>query len=147
MIGFVKQLLRVVLAVDADKQCAQLFEHRHRDWLSIYAADIFSIGENVTLHQKLVGVIVNLVLCKPVRPGRRRKDGADAGAAAAGADDVAVGPLAKNGGNGVNDDGFARAGFTGEDVEACVKTDVSLFNDGNIFNVEHAQHKQTSKRN
>ena len=46
VVFLVKELLRIVLAVDVDEPCAQLFKRRHAYRPPVYAADIFSVRVN-----------------------------------------------------------------------------------------------------
>ena len=75
-----------------------------------------------------------------------RKNRADECAIRAGADHVAVGALAQYCGDRVNDNGFARTGLTGQDIEAALEENFRLLNDGNIFNMQNAQHAGFSSR-
>ena len=52
------------------------------------------------------------------------------------ADGAGVGAFAKNEADGVDEDGFARAGFAREDVEAGAKMDGGFFDDGEVFSVD-----------
>ena len=136
----VEKLLRIVLAVDADELDAEPLQNGDRDRPSVYAADIFPVRVNFTLDEKLVRIVFDLIFPEPRKLGNAGKDGADKRTRRAGPDDVTVRPLAENGGNGIDHDGFACAGLAGQHIEAAVKADLRLLDHGDILNVQHIQH-------
>ena len=82
---------------------------------------------------RLVG---HMIVPKPAQLRHICENGADKGLLGTGPDHIPVGPLAKNGGNGVNDDGFTGAGLAGQHVKAPAEGNIGLVNDGDILNVE-----------
>ena len=69
---------------------------------------------------------------------------ADKGFFRPGADQFPGGPFTQHRTHGVDDDGFARAGLTGEGIEAGMELNVRLLDNGNIFNVKQFQHRNHS---
>ena len=136
VLRLVKELLRVVLAVDVDQLSAQLFEDGHGDGPSVDAADVFAVAIDLPLHQKLARLIVHTVFLEPRKLRHIGEHGADESAVRPGANDVPVRPLAQDGRDGVDHDRFTGAGLAGQDVEAPVKGDLRLLDDGDIFDVE-----------
>ena len=136
----VEKLLRIVLAVDADELDAEPLQNGDRDRPAVHAADVFPVGIDLTLDEKLVRIVFDLIFPEPRKLGNTGKDGADKRTRRAGPDDVTVRPLAENGGNGIDHDGFACAGLAGQHIEAAVKADLRLLDHGDILNVQHIQH-------
>ena len=143
---FVKELLRIVLAVDVDEPSPQLFKRRHTHRPPVYAADIFPVRVNFTLHLQFLRVKFHLILGKPAAFRNLRKNRAHKRAASTGPDDVSVRALAQNGRDRVNDDGFTGTCFTGQNVEAALEENFRLLDDGDIFNMQNAQHGRFSFR-
>ena len=140
MVCLVKQLLRIVLAVNINQLNAQLFQQRHGDGAAIDPADIFTVQPNFPLNQQFLRLIFHLIFCKPIQRADAGKYRADKGFLAAGTNHVPVGPLAQNGTDGIDDNGFTSAGLAGQHIKSRVKSDIRLFNDGNIFNMQHGKH-------
>jgi hypothetical protein len=70
---------------------------------------------------------------------KNRLDGA---AFFAAADERAVGALAEDEVERADDDGFARAGFAGDDVAAGLEFEREIAHQGEIFNAQGRQHVQ-----
>ena len=136
----VKQLLRVVLPMDLDELDAEPAERGDRDGLAAHAAAVLPVGEDLAGDAEL-RLIRDLILREPRQLRHAGKDGADKRFLRAGADHLAGGPFTQNGRDRVNDNRLARAGLAGEDIEAAVKRDLCLFNDGNIFDVQGRKHR------
>jgi len=74
------------------------------------------------------------------------EDGLDPEGFAAAADGVAVGPTSQQGTQGVDENGFAGAGFAGENVEPAGKFDARMFDEGEIGDGQRFQHRGSSLR-
>ena len=140
MVRLIKQLLRIVLAVDVDQIAAQLFQNANRHRLAVDPADVFSIQKNLPLDQKFPAVVWNPVFGKPVILRYAGKQCTDPGGRTARPNHIPVGALTQNGRNCVDHNGFARTGFTGQNVEPAAEPDFRLFNDRNILNMQNIQH-------
>ena len=136
----VKQLLGVVLPVDLDELDAEPAERGDRDGFAAHAAAVLPVGKDLAGDAEL-RLVRNLILREPRQLRHAGKDGADKRFLRAGADHLAGGPFTQNGRDRVDDDRLARAGLAGEDIEAAVKRDLCLFNDGNIFDVQGRKHR------
>ncbi len=143
MLFLVKELLGVVLAMNGDQIGAQRAQNAHRNAATVDLADIPPVEENLALDEQLF-FIWDVVLRKPVELADAGEDRADVCLVCAGADHLAVGPFAQNGGDGIDDDGFACAGLAGQDVKATVEGDISLFDHSDILDMEQRKHGLTS---
>ena len=141
MAGRVQQLLSIVLTVDIQQLTAQLPQLGHRHQPPVYPAHVASVPLDLPLEQHLSIMKSNAVLLQP-RQGRHlgehRRHQSRLGP---GADQFPAGALPQYGADGVNDNGFACTGLTGEDVVARFKADVRRLDQGNIFDMK--QGKQT----
>ena len=139
----VKELTGIVLTVDRDQPGAQGAQGGDRYALTVDPAGVASVGQDLPLDQQLV-LHRDVVLLEPVQGRDLGEDGADKGVIGPGADHLAVGPLAEDGGDGVDDDGFSRAGFARQNVKAPAKANIGLLDHGDILNVEQRKHGSTS---
>ena len=123
----VQQLLSIVLTVDIQQLTAQLPQLGHRHQPPVYPAHVASVPLDLPLEQHLSIMKSNAVLLQP-REGRHLgKHRGHQGRLSPGADQLPGGTSAQyraQGADGVDDNGFARAGLTGEDVVARFKADV-----------------------
>ena len=143
MVLFVEKRRGIVLSVNINQLNSQLMENRNRHKTPVDTADIFPVQKNLPLDYRL-RVIVHPVFRKPAQLRNLGENTPDGSLLGAGSDHIPVGPFSNNGGNGINYNGFARAGLAGEDVESPVKRDIRLLNDSNIFNVQQTQHGASS---
>ena len=127
-----------MLPVDIDELNAQLVQDRHGHKSAVHPADVFTVQEDIPLDHGLL-VIFHAVFLEPRKIRHFCEDRPDGGLAGPGSDHIPVCPLAQDGGNGVDDNGFARAGLTGEDIKALVEGNIRLLNDRNVLNVQKAQ--------
>ena len=143
MLLLVQKLLAVVLPMDVQQAAAQRLQLAHRYRPSPHAADALTVTVDLPLQQQgavLLRCHALLLRDGGVHTGEHR---ADKRLVRAGADEFAACPLAQHRAEGIDDNGFARAGLAGQRVEACLEPDVRLLDDGDIFNVEHFQHGAT----
>ena len=136
MAGRVQQLLSVVLAVDVQQLLAQLPQLRHRHRAAIHPAQVASVSLDLPLEQQLLLGHRDAVFLKPRQGrclGKHRRHQSRTGS---GADKLPAGALAQHRSDGVDDDGFARSGLTGQHVEPRLKGDVCRLDQGDIFNVK-----------
>ena len=114
MAFLVQQLLAVVLAVDVHQLPAQLPQLRHQQGPPVHPAGIFPVCLDGTLNEQLpVFVGAHPLFLKPGQCGQVLKQGGHTGGCCPGADQIAAGALPHNGPDGVDDNGFARAGLAG----------------------------------
>ena len=139
MVLFVKQRRRVMLAVDVDQLDAELAQDGDAHKGAVHPANVLAVQMDLALDYGL-GVVLHPLLGKPGKLRHIPEDRPNGGFACSRADHVPVGPVAQNGGDGVDDDGFARAGLAGQDVEALIEGNIRAFNDGDILNVQKTQH-------
>ena len=129
-----------MLPVDVNELYPELPQDRRRHGASVHAAGAFAALGNFALDLQLVRIIRHLIVREPRKLRHAGKNGAHECALCARADAVAVGAFAEDGGDGVDNDGFARAGLAGERIEAAVKADLCLLNNGYIFDMQNTQH-------
>ena len=140
VVCLIEQLLGIVLAVDVNQLNTQLSQQRHCNRTAIDPADIFTIQPDFSLNQQFLRLILHLIFCKPIQRADTGKHGTDKGLVTAGTNHVPVGPFAQNGADGVDDNGFTGTGLAGKHVKSRIKGNIRLFNDGNIFNMQHGKH-------
>ena len=143
MVGFVKQRRGIVLSVDVDELNAKFSQNGHGDKTAVDPADVLAVQVDFPLNDRL-GIVFHAIVGKPVQfrhIGEHRPDGS---LSRSGADHVPVCPFTENRGNGIDDNGFARAGLAGEDGKALVKGNVRALNNRDIFNMQKAQHGNPS---
>ncbi|MPM72760.1 hypothetical protein SDC9_119736 [bioreactor metagenome] len=138
----VQKLLPVVLAVDIQKLPAKHPQLRYRHRPSVDPAEVFSVCVQLPLeNQKALLVHRPAALGKAgkvrLHSGKLRTDHCPL---AAGANQVPGGSAPQHRAQSVNDNGFSRAGFSGEGVEARAEMNVRLLDDCNVFNVQQLQH-------
>ena len=136
-----------VLTVDVHQQLAQLAQHLHghRPAVDIplggfvdldhAAHETLALVEQVVLHEPLRRVVLR----------REFKAGGDLAALAAMAHHAALGARPQHQGQGIDEDGFAGAGFAGEYREPGAQAQLELVHDGEIANIEMVQHVRISR--
>ena len=133
----VQQLLAVVLAVDVHQLLAQLPQLGHQQGPPVHPAGVFSVRLDGPLNEQLpVLVGARPLLLEPGQRGQVPEQGGHPGGLGPGADQVPAGTLPHDGPDGVDDNGFARPGLAGEDVEPLVKGDVRLGDHRDVLNVQ-----------
>ena len=135
MAGFIHQLAPVVLAVDIHQQQSQFLHLGSRDRHAADPAAALPVGTDAPLEDQLV-LGLDLVLCQPCFTASLVEHGGNGAFIGAAAYQFTAHTAAKNGADGVNDNGFAGAGLAGEHVEAAAKTDVGLLDYRNILYVK-----------
>ena len=139
VIIFIKQRSRIMLSVDIDQLNTQFPQNRHGYQAAIDPADILAIQMDLA-HDHSLRIIFHPVFFKPGKLRHITKYSPDGCHAGTGADHIPVGPFAKNGGNGIDNDGFTCTGLTGEDIESLIEGNIRTFDHGNIFYVQQTQH-------
>ena len=128
-----------MLSVDIDELNSQLPEDTDRHRNTIDSANVFPVQIDFPLNRRL-GLVGHAVFREPRILRHILKDCAHGGLLHAGPDHIAVGALAQNGGDCVDHNGFARAGFACHHVEAGLKQNVRPLNDGNILYMQQTEH-------
>ncbi len=129
--------------MDVAEPGGELFEQRGGDGAGGGEGAGFAVGEDFAFDQEFIFFDGDAGFLEEGTEGGRVgevEDAGDAGAVGAGADEVGGGAAAEEEAEGVDDDGFAAAGFAGEEVETVMKTEAQAFGDGEVFNVEFDQH-------
>ena len=139
MVILVEEGSGIMLAVDVNQLDSQLAQNGHGHQAPVDPADVFSVQKNLPLNHGF-RVIVHPVFGKPGKFRHLGKHRPDGGLLGAGADHIPIGPLPQDGGDGIDDDGLTRAGFTGEHVEAPVKGDIRPLDHRDILNMQQTQH-------
>ena len=133
----VQQLLAVVLAVDVYQLLAQFPQLGDQQGPPVHPAGVFAVRLDGPLNEQLpVLVGARALLLEPGQGGQVPEQGGHPGGLAPGADQVPAGALPHDGPNGVDDDGFARAGLAGEDIKPLVKGDVRLGDHRDVLNMQ-----------
>ena len=144
MAALVQQLLAVVLAMDIQKLSAQGLELGHRHRAAVDPAQVLAVGQDLPLEEKLpVLVGAGPVLGKPGQGLHLGEGPRHQGRLGPRADQVPAGPLPGDRPHSVHHDGLARAGLTGEGVEAPTEDDVRRLDDGDILDVKDGEHHIT----
>ena len=137
--------LVVVLAVDVYQTVADLAQRRHGDTAVVEVGPVFAIGcyrafdENpAVFHFKPLA----LDQLQGFGVGHLQA-GLDRGRSFPGADGVGVGPPAKDEIQGREDDGLARSGFSRQDIEAGMKFDRQVFDDGKFADLQFMEHERS----
>ena len=100
-------------------------------------------GENFAAEDDLVAAGVDAVFFEDgFGVGGGLKDAGDDGLVGAVADDFGGGFAAHQQGQRIDEDGFARAGFAGEQVEAGAKDGDGVIDDGVVFGAQFDEHLQ-----
>jgi len=137
-----EQRLVGVLAVDVHQLLAQFAQALHRCRLAVDIAAGAAVGAHRAA-QDALAVEVEFPLFQPLTHGGQSADlegGADLGAVAAGAHGAAVGAIAQYQAQGVEQDGFAGAGFAGEHGHAGDELQFQVFDQGEIADGEVLEH-------
>ena len=138
--GRIQQLLPVMLAVDVQQLPSQLPQLGHGDQPAVHPAHVPTVPLKLPLEQQLLPAGGKPVLHQPGQgrdPGEHRRD---QGRTRPGADQLPAGPLPQHRADGVDDDGLARPGLAGEDVEARLKADVRRLNQRDILDMQQGKH-------
>ena len=137
----VGQALAVMLAVDGEEPCGNVPHHGSGGGHSVDPAAALALSADLPIQQqvlpRLVTALFQLLLH---RNGNPLESGPDTGFGRSAAHQLAAGTVAENGVDGVNENGFARAGFAGEDIETGGEGHLGFFNDRHIFNFQACQH-------
>ena len=144
MTGRVQQTHGVMLTVDVDKPPAQLPQDGGSGRHPVDTAGALALGGDLTAEQQGLRALI-ACLFEAVENSRRHvlERGPDDGLGRAGAHEILGSAVAQNGVDGVDEDGFACARLTGQDVEALFEMDVCFLDNCNIFDLQAAQHSFT----
>ena len=132
-----------MLAVDVAEVLRQVAQEGGGDGTAAGEGARFAAGQNLALDQQLA------VLDRDARGLQNRAGGGRAGSLEDARDAGALGPAANHFRRGtaaeqeaqsVHDDGFAAAGFTGEQVQAAVKAHAQPLDDGVVLNHQLDEH-------
>ncbi len=138
-----QERLVVVLAVDVYQGGGEGFEFAAGHALVVHPGFAAAVAQGAA-DVDLAGVVrvVEAVFGKRllVCAAQFAEGGADGGACLAVADATGVGAFAEDEAEGVDEDGFARAGFASEDVVAGAEGDFAVFDDGDLVDGELFEH-------
>ena len=132
----IKQLEAVILSVDFEQRFSQRAQLVQADRAAVYTAACFSVPAQAALKNEFIPVSLDLVLLEPAGGIRAFKDGCDGGLLGPAADQIPAHACPGHRRDRIDDDTFARTCFTGQDVQARAETDIRLFDDGNVFNLQ-----------
>lgn len=134
--------LVVVLAVEVYEECAELAEGADGGGASVDADGAAAFGGELAVDGDLVVVGFDFEFGEGGKEGGLGEinEEGDGGFGAAGADEIAVGASSEGESDGVGEEGFAGAGFSGEDGEAGLEIEFSVFNGGDIGDGKGAEH-------
>jgi hypothetical protein len=136
---FIEKGRRIVLAVNINQLPSQLPQNGNRHKASIDTADIPSIQKNLPLNDRFF-LIGNAIFLKPRKARHAGEHRLHCSLLRTCTDHIPVGALTDNGRNGINDDGFTCAGFTGQHIKSPIKGNIRPLDHRNIFNMQHTQH-------
>ena len=144
MAGRVGQCMAVMLAVNAYKAAANIPHHGSGNRHPIQPTAAFSFRRDFAIEQQAVFRFVPglfqlaLYLFRDLLKG-----GPDARFARASPNQIPGDPAAHDCLDGVDQNGLARAGLTGQHIEALIKVDLCFFDHGYIFNLQFGKHGST----
>ena len=142
--GRVCQALAVMLAVNTQEPCGNVPYHSRRGGHAVDAAGTFAVGADFPVQKQIIGVFVAEFFQLFVDRSRNLlKGGPDGGLLGTAANQFPGCTVAKNGVDGVDEDGFARTRFAGQHVQAGCELHLGLFDDRDIFNFQLCQHVDT----
>ena len=137
----VGQALAVMLAMDGKETGGNIPHHSSGGGHPVDPAAALALGTDLPIQQKILARLVTALFQLFLhRNGDSLKGGPDTGFGGSAAHQLAAGTVAQNGVDGVNENGFARAGLAGEDIETGGEGHLGLFNDRHIFNFQACQH-------
>ena len=136
----IQEKLAVVLAVNVEKAAADLPQLGHGDGSSVGPAGVFPVAVDLPLEDQLPVFRDDAVLLQNGQGRHTGKESTDEGLGGPGADQIPAGPLAQHRAHGVDDDGLAGPGLTGEGVEAPGEGNVRLLDHRDILNMQQLQH-------
>ncbi len=140
----IHELASVVLPVNVHKEASELTKLRRGDRRAAHAAAAFAVGADTALKDELI-VRLNLILSQPVLHVHTHKHRGHQCLLRPAAHQLPVHAPAQHRADGVNDDGFASAGLTGQNVESRVKANIRTLDHGDIFYVQLTEHDFHSK--
>ncbi len=131
-----------VLAVDIDEILSQFAQHLNRHRAAVDEAARRFVGfDHAPQHAFLI--VEELMLLEPFGGGVcwfEREVRGHFGARAAVANDIAVGAVAQHQRQGIDEDGLAGAGLSGQHAEARIECDLKLVHDGEVTDIKVLQH-------
>ena len=145
LFGGMKEGLMVVRAVDVHQPLAELAQHtkggrRAVDELAVGAGGgKGALERELSVLARFEAIFIEEGFQRRAQAGdiEQRLDGAGI---AAGADERAVGAFAENEAEGADDDGFAGAGFAGDDIAAGLKFESEIGGQRKVFDADCGQH-------
>ena len=126
--------------MDIQQKRAQILQLRRGDGRAADAAPALAVRQKTALQDQFA-VALQFVFAQPAVGAVRLKDGGDHAFLRAGADQLPTGSAADGRAQRVDDDGLARAGLAGEDVQPRTQSEVRLFDHGYIFDMQLCQHR------
>ena len=140
-----QQGLLLVLAMDVSEVGSQLPEFRQSGRRAVDIGAALARSENMPLEDQLIVLAIAAAIFRRQLRGHARstfETPADTRLAGSRAYDIRAGARTEQQCQGINDDGLAAAGLTGQEVEARVEFDSELVHHGIALNVEFLKHEQ-----
>ncbi len=150
MFALAQQREVFALAMYIHQQAADLAQERGGHGPAVDPRDRTAVGAHFACqHQHVGGVAFQAVFDQqrgqPAGCGRAEvKRAFHLGALGAGAQHIGRGAVAQQQVDGINDDGFARAGLAGEHIEARGERQIEPINDGKVVDAEFCEHRSRS---
>ena len=138
-----KQKLLIVLSVDIGQPGREILQQRHRHRAAADEGARLAAGQNLALDEQLAILDLEAGGLQQPADGGLVADVEDAGharAGFAGADHVGRGAAAQQQAEGIHHDGFAAAGFAGQQIEPGVEADAQALDHGVVFDHQLQQH-------
>ena len=145
--GNIKQAAIVRLAMHFQQQAAQIFEQADADRLVIDEGAGFAVGGKAAAQHDLAVMRHRLVLQQGARAmiGRRIEHRCGGALGSPGAYASAATPADREP-QGIQQDGFARPGFAGQDIEAGGEFQRGLFDQHDVADRQRGKHRKTTLR-
>lgn len=141
----------LTLAVDVYQSLSDLPQEGQGHRPTIDTADTAAFGPHLAREDEEVGLVAFQTFPLQERAqgglmGRiQAEDSLHQGSVGAGAHDGGVGAAAQHQADCINDDGFSRSRFSGQDDEAGGEEEVEFVYDGKIANMEFGKHGLTQR--
>ena len=143
MPALIHQLTAVILPVNIDQEAAKFFQLGGRYRIPTHAAAAFPVEADTTLNDQLV-LCLYIVFREPLLGIRQIEHRGHKTFFRPVPYQIPADTLTQHRTDGINDNGLAGAGLTGQHIQSRLELNVRSFDDGNILNMQFVQHAITS---
>ena len=141
LLGLVEARQALALGMDQGQLGGKLAQHGNRGRLIVDEDAALAAGGDLAAQNDVVTARIDAVFFQDVfGVGGGLEDAGDDGLLGAVADDLGGGFAAHQQGQSIDEDGFSRAGFAGEQVQAGAEGGDGVIDDGVVFSAEFDKH-------